>query len=121
MFGFGKKKKKQKEEALRVAALKREQEERERLAGGSAEVIENGQQAKDEPQKKKGRIDSLVMGAIVGVAVGSVIGIAVGPKKDNKNKAGGKLGGLFFGRKKNALKQGVENKQEVKRIPTEAQ
>ena len=36
---------------------------------------------KDEKKKKKGMMDKLVMGAIIGGAIGSVIGMSVAPKK----------------------------------------
>jgi gas vesicle protein len=35
----------------------------------------------NEQQKKKAKIDKLIMGAIIGVAVGSVVGMAVAPQK----------------------------------------
>lgn len=46
------------------------------------------QQAQEENAKpaKKGKMDKLIMGAIVGVAVGSVIGMAVAPKKGSETR-----------------------------------
>ena len=39
-----------------------------------------------EKTPKKGKMDKLIMGAIVGVAVGSVIGMAVAPKKGSETR-----------------------------------
>lgn len=36
---------------------------------------------KKEPEKKKSKIDKLVMGAIVGGAIGSIIGMSIAPQK----------------------------------------
>lgn len=36
--------------------------------------------------KKKGALDKLVMGAIIGTAIGSVIGMAVAPKKGEETR-----------------------------------
>ncbi len=43
-------------------------------------------QQEQEPPAKKGKMDKLIMGAIVGVAVGSVIGMAVAPKKGSETR-----------------------------------
>lgn len=41
---------------------------------------------KNEEPKKKGRLDKLIMGAIIGTAIGSVIGMAVAPKKGEETR-----------------------------------
>ena len=46
-----------------------------------------GSSKKDDPPRKKGTIEKIIMGAIIGTAVGSVIGLTVAPKKgkDTRN------------------------------------
>lgn len=40
----------------------------------------------NEPQKKRSKIDKLIMGAIVGGAVGSVIGMSIAPQKGKETR-----------------------------------
>ena len=43
-------------------------------------------QAEAQPEKKKTKIDRLVMGAIIGVAVGSVVGMTIAPQKGSETR-----------------------------------
>lgn len=41
---------------------------------------------KQESEKKKSKIDKLVMGAIVGGAIGSIVGMSIAPKKGKETR-----------------------------------
>jgi gas vesicle protein len=45
-----------------------------------------GRRKKQDPPKKKGAIEKIVMGAIIGTAIGSVIGLTVAPKKGKESR-----------------------------------
>ena len=80
MFFFGKKKKEKNQDHKNNSetALKDEQKHDSDLVDSKSdeEIIDT--------DKKKTRLDKLIMGAIVGVAVGSVIGASMAPKKKKK-------------------------------------
>ncbi|MFC1655734.1 YtxH domain-containing protein [Patescibacteria group bacterium] len=70
---------------------------------------------KKKEKKKKGMVDKVVMGAIIGGAIGSVVGITVAPKSgketrqdiiEAKNKFIEKHGGEIEDAKQEAKKQG---------------
>jgi gas vesicle protein len=44
------------------------------------------QDAANNSQKRKGRMDKLIMGAIIGVAVGSVVGMTIAPQKGKETR-----------------------------------
>ena len=46
-----------------------------------------GRKKEDLPRKKKGTIEKIIMGAIIGTAVGSVIGLTVAPQKGKKTRS----------------------------------
>lgn len=93
-----------------------------------------GLSKKKEERRKRGLLEKIVMGAIIGTAVGSVIGLTVAPKKkkaihqiDGDVKEIGKLTketatGLFSIAKKLMNKRKVEQEKRpegLKKIPTE--
>ena len=46
----------------------------------------NKEQKELEKKKKKGMMDKLVMGAIIGGAIGSVVGLSVAPKSGKETR-----------------------------------
>ena len=77
-----------------------------------------------EGKKEKGKMDKLVMGAIMGVAIGSVVGMTVAPKsgKETRKLIINKEEKLRKGIIKKFLAKRAKRKQSkhtLKKIPTE--
>jgi gas vesicle protein len=49
-------------------------------------IKKNKEQKELEKKKKKGMMDKLVMGAIIGGAIGSVVGLSVAPKSGKETR-----------------------------------
>ncbi len=73
-----------------------------------------------KPEKKKTRVDKIVMGAILGVAIGSVVSASMAPKKEEqKEKEVSESKGFFSFFKRKNPKRRASLSESPRKIPTE--
>lgn len=66
-----------------------------------------GKKKKQAKEKKKSKLDKLIMGAIVGGAVGSVIGMSIAPKKGSETRE------IIAQKGKELIKKGQESLEKI--------